>query len=590
MMGRHLSDNDLNGYIHQTLTDAQRESMDRHLIDCPTCRARMDAAKQLQQHIRLELDTALRHLPPSTQAGFRQTRANLHQRRRRALFRFHSVRLLSKLGTLGAVMVLGAFAFYLLQFWSQTSVTQVETASAALFDVDWNDTSVFASGLVAGEQSILETLPQTTIYHLDVHVGKDLHELNGRQQIRYVNNTEQPLDDIYLRLLANIGDSQLTVANVLVNGRVTQPTTVNTSTISIDLPRTLAPGQTALLEMDFTLLVGRSRRTFDGAMGLLNDVLGLAYWHPMVAVFADGNWQAMDPVYGISGATDKSYFLVRVTAPRDQTLITSGIEVQREPATGPDDPWQEVTFAAGPVDLFYLTMSHRYQAVLSQNVGDTRINSYAYADYLLDDAQHALTYAVTLLTDYTDHYGMFPFAELDLVGTPNLNYSRMSVSYPGVSLLSLNSHVYGQASVDAATSRQIAYQWFGRIVGNQALKEPWLAAAVTEYVTLPFRTLDDEKAWGEWYYTEDTPPKLLGLPTTAYENGEFEYVMMNRGTAFLTEMEARMGSDAFTRFLRAYYQQFIWGGATTAAFQRIAEEQCVCDLTPLFQEWVYGSN
>ncbi|MEZ4643171.1 MAG: hypothetical protein R3E31_10645 [Chloroflexota bacterium] len=585
-MGKHLDDNDLNGYIHQTLTDAQRESMDRHLADCPLCRARVDDARRLQRQIRLELDATLRQAQPARTRQFSQMRASLPQQRQRALWRFHSLRMLSGVGTLGAVVLLCLFAVYVLQFWPPTPTTQLETAAPSFFAVNWDDTTPFAQGLVAGEQSILARLPQATVYHVDVHIRDDLRRVNGRQQIRYVNNTGQALDDVALRLLANLGDSQLTVANVLVNGRIAPPTVVNTSTISVKLPETLAPGAAVVLEMDFSLLVGRSRRTFDGALGLLNDVLGLAYWHPTVAAFADGDWLLDEPVHGLASMGDKSYFLVRVTASSEQVLITSGVEVDRKPTIVGDDAQQEVTFAAGPVDLFYLTASERYQVVLSQTVGNTRINSYAYADYLLPDAQQALTEAAALLETYDARFGVFPFTELDLVGTPNLSFSRAGVSYPGVSLLSLNSYLYGKTGVDVAAGRQVTAQWFGRIVGQQVLAEPWLALSLTEYVALGEESGD---AITMNVAAEKAPALPIGLPAAAYESGEFDYVMRERGTQFLGELETQLGADAFAALLRAYYQEFAWGGATAVAFQQLAEAQCACDLTPLFQEWVYGA-
>ena len=51
-----------------------------------------------------------------------------------------------------------------------------------------------------------------------------------------------------------------------------------------------------------------------------------------------------------------------------------------------------------------------------------------------------------------------------------------------------------------------------------------------------------------------------------------------------------MGPDAFSNFVQAYYRQYRWEIATGDDFKRLAEESCACDLTPLFETWVYPKN
>ena len=48
-----------------------------------------------------------------------------------------------------------------------------------------------------------------------------------------------------------------------------------------------------------------------------------------------------------------------------------------------------------------------------------------------------------------------------------------------------------------------------------------------------------------------------------------------------------MGQETFDQFLREYYQSNKWGIGTSDAFRQLAEDHCQCDLTALFQEWVY---
>jgi hypothetical protein len=40
-------------------------------------------------------------------------------------------------------------------------------------------------------------------------------------------------------------------------------------------------------------------------------------------------------------------------------------------------------------------------------------------------------------------------------------------------------------------------------------------------------------------------------------------------------------------FLRDYYQSLKWGIGTGDAFRQLAESHCGCDLSDLFEAWVY---
>ena len=54
----------------------------------------------------------------------------------------------------------------------------------------------------------------------------------------------------------------------------------------------------------------------------------------------------------------------------------------------------------------------------------------------------------------------------------------------------------------------------------------------------------------------------------------------------MKELAKKMGRDSFDAFLRDYCARYKWGIASSDGFKELAEEQCACDLTPLFDAWV----
>jgi aminopeptidase N len=48
-----------------------------------------------------------------------------------------------------------------------------------------------------------------------------------------------------------------------------------------------------------------------------------------------------------------------------------------------------------------------------------------------------------------------------------------------------------------------------------------------------------------------------------------------------------MGREVFDQFIKDYSETLSWDIATPETLKTMAEKHCSCDLTPLFEEWVY---
>ena len=69
-MSDHLNDAQLAGYVHYTLTDAERETMDAHLNTCTHCRACLDEYDALQRRIRYSLAGDIKAVSPPSGMSF----------------------------------------------------------------------------------------------------------------------------------------------------------------------------------------------------------------------------------------------------------------------------------------------------------------------------------------------------------------------------------------------------------------------------------------------------------------------------------------------------------------------------------------
>jgi hypothetical protein len=468
-----------------------------------------------------------------------------------------------------------------------TATPAVQLPASTLFALDWDDRSLFRGGLIPVEQSTLALRPDASMYHISITLDTDLSSLTGREEVRYTNTEDVLLNEIDLRLFPNVGGGQSTVSQLTVDGEpVTPRYALKNSVLIVPLQPPLPPGEAVVLGMDFAVKIPTNPGGNYGTFALLDDILALAHFYPMIAVYDDEGWNVeIAPAIGDVVYADTSYYLVRVRAPISQTLVASGVTVDKSV----EDARQIVTFAAGPMRDFYLVSSDRYQ-VQSKQVGDTLVNAYAPSEYAAPNAL-ALRYATQALRIYTARFGDYPFTELDVVGTPTL---AGGVEYPGIVAIALSLYDPNKRFFEAATAHEVAHQWWYSVVGNDQIDEPWLDESLTQYATLQYwKDMYGEAAYeaahrvmkGRWDYIDDADIPL-GLPVAAYDEASYSGIIYGRGPLFFETLAQTMGQNTFDAFLRDYYQTFKWGIATGPELEALAEQDCHCDLSSLFQTWV----
>ncbi len=451
---------------------------------------------------------------------------------------------------------------------------------------------VFAKGLIRSERAILDDLSGSTQYQIDLRVGAGL-ALQGRQRVIYTNREDVLLREIYFRLLPNGAGGQLTTSNVTVDGQAVEPTyTSGNLALRVPLAAPLAPGEQITMTLDFDLTVPREAGGNYGLLGYLEDTLVLDAFYPVIPVYDEEGWQAGPPPPNADASyNDASYYLVRVTAPSGFILVASGVETERRRSGGD----QVVTFAAGPARDFYLAGSKLFKVHLSEKVGEVRVNSYALLGQE-DAAKRALRAATEAIEILSRVVGPFPYTEFDVINSP---MGALGIEYPGI--VSIARPLYdaqgaqAQVSLESTVAHEVAHQWFYNVVGNDQPGEPWLDEALAQYFTMIYysqayggaEAVSVRASWvGRWKRVdeEDIP---IGLPAAEYSGREYGAIVYGRGPLFVEALVHEMG-QTWHAFVRDYYQTFKWDIATTEGFKQLAEEHCECDLTPLFEEWVYS--
>ena len=474
--------------------------------------------------------------------------------------------------------------------------TVTPTPQTDILKTPWGDLSVFKGGLIQSQQPTLGELTNASVYHLEFNIAEDLYHVTGTEEVRYTNAETVPLNEVELRLFPNILGGEMTVTEVRVEGKSVTPTYgLENSLLIVPFAKPLEPNQSVLLRMDFAVTVPQSVELNFGVLAYFDNVLALAHAYPMICVYDDEGWNAeIPPQSGDVTYADESFYLVRVTAPKGLTLVTTGQTLN----SSEEGQVQTLNIESGPARDFYLAASPHYTEI-SQTFGEVTIHSYA-PENVRKGAQMALDVASRAIKDYGARYAPFPYTEFDIVSTPTL---ALGIEYPG--MIAITSRIYDVDSelrgtptriyMEATVAHETGHQWFYSLVGDDQLDDPWLDESLTQFATLQYYTDEygENGARGfrnslEGRWANVNHEKIpIGLPVAKYTGQEYGAIVYGRGPLFFVALRDEMGIEAFDSFLKDYTQTLSWKISTPQTLQSLAEKHCSCDLQKIFEEWVY---
>ena len=296
-----------------------------------------------------------------------------------------------------------------------------------------------------------ETADELSDYRLAATLDPATSTLTGEAAITYRNTASTPLAEVYFRLYPNAGyygEGALTIDAASVAGTAVTPILeVDETALRVDLPAPVAPGEAVAIDLAFTTTVPVDST---GSYGIFSRDSAegtwiLADWHPVLAVYEDGVGWVIDPATSFGDPTyaASSLYDVTIAAPADLTVVASGITVEEASRDG----LVAHRFVAGPAREFTLTVDDDYDAVTTE-IDGTTITVYTEPELAATAAGEAtLEVAAEALTVFGERFGVYPFAELDLVQT-NLN-GALAVSWSGIIFLDGPGLLGGIAAGDA---------------------------------------------------------------------------------------------------------------------------------------------
>jgi hypothetical protein len=451
----------------------------------------------------------------------------------------------------------------------------------------------------AGDVEALGTL---TRYSIEVTADPGRALVKGNEAAHYVNRDTVSQTEIYFRLFPNLRGygGEMTVSNVRVDGRAAETELlVERTALRIPLPEPLAPGEEALIELDFQASVPQVPAGY-GQFIVAQDIMALANFFPLIPAFdlencalfdnCDGGWNIEYPVpNGDAVFSETVLFDVLVTAPAGWTVVASGSTVGQETNAAGDVTWHIVT---GPTRDLNVVLSSRFQ-VMSREVDGTVVNSY----YLPEDeagGKRTLGWGARAVAFFNEQFGPYPFAEFDIVETPNI---AGGIEYPGLIAMPIQNYEQTGGFFEWATVHEVAHQWWYSVVGNDQQDEPWLDEALVQYSTALY--FESEEGWADAvdevlrsYYEPvagTAEDKSFTLPVKDYSESTYGPLVYGKGPLFFHAVREEAGLETFYRILETYYATYRYQVASGQDWLDLANQVTDGQLTALYAEWIPGT-
>ncbi|MFH0883238.1 MAG: M1 family aminopeptidase [bacterium] len=398
-----------------------------------------------------------------------------------------------------------------------------------------------------------------------------------------------------------------TIHSVTVNGeektwtRATDPVTGDASLINVNVAgMNLDSCVSLLLFVDYSgeMNIGGGGLLFDHSTSLLHIQSEVLY--TMAEPYDARYWLAC---YDLPGDKFDST-RVTVILPLERKVLSNGYLIADSVWFDGQDSLRTTTwFNPDPIAPYLIniaTSNYLVHDAGTAGVNNTPIAFWVYPEWYYHDPLDPYTYtAEKAIYDFGRTGMMIEMLEHFFIPYPFNKYDQVMVPMSGAMEHQTSTSMSdgwvgdGHREAESVVVHELGHQWWGDFVGPQTFADIWLNEGFASYVEalwveyqnppslgyamIPFQTNAKYQDNG-WAYPIHNPPEGQMFSTTVYD----------KGASILHMLRWTVGDSAFFAGMRYYAQNHAYGLATTAEFQSDMETISGQDLSPFFNEWVYG--
>jgi hypothetical protein len=470
---------------------------------------------------------------------------------------------------------------------------------------------------------------QAVAYEMQVEMDVATNRLQGRQLLKYTNNSPDTLYKVFYHLYFNafqaksmmdvrsrtiedpdgrVGDrifylNEEEVGYQKVNKLKQNGKKVNYehngTILEVELTEPILPQSSCTFEMDFEaqvpLQVRRSGR--DNKEGIR---YSMTQWYPKMVEYDYQGWHANPYVgrefHGVWGSFD-----VKITIDKEYTLGATGYLQNADQVGHGYAPLSEkLPLTQGE------KLTWHFNAPLVHDFAWVADPDYKHTTTKLDNGTEL--HFLYQEDSNTTHWDSLPPAAKEIFELMNANfgeypYKQYTVAQGGdggmeYPMMTLITGHRSKKSLIGVTAHEAIHSWYQHLLATNESQYPWMDEGFTTYATdfvlsRMWSTFTPFKGSYKGYYRLVASGKQEPLTTHSdhyHTNRAYGTASYSMGMIFLHQLGYIIGEEVLMKTMRRYFAEWKYKHPTPNDFIRIAEKESGLELDWYLEQWIETTN
>lgn len=446
---------------------------------------------------------------------------------------------------------------------------------------------------------------ENTKYDIKVVYDEKNNVLDGQMSVRYVNNSDAILDDLYFHLYPNayrqgaqfspIDETEK--SDAYPNGESWGNIQINSVRIGSDaqyeiggededilvvrFPKEVEPTQKVTIEIDFKVTLANVRHR----LGYFDGVVNCGNWYPIACVKKEVGFDAY-PYYsnGDPFTSDCADYSVTISVPSTKVVAT-GANCERR------DSGVVATYSCNINNVRDFAFVIGDFKTKSAKIGNTQITYFYRKD---TDPEDTLKCANDAISYFSKTLIQYPYSNYAVVETP---FISGGMEYPTLVYVSDNLN---RSLLQEAVVHETAHQWWYSLVGNNQVEHAWMDEGLSEYSTTLFYEAHPDygvsykarmsDATGAYviYSSITTSDGVMDKKVNEFTHYDYTYLTYLKGALMFDAVRKSVPNDAFFKALKNYANQYAYSIATPDQMISSFEKSTSRPLRSVFESFLYG--
>jgi len=468
-------------------------------------------------------------------------------------------------------------------------------------------------------------------YKMDIDFDAKNHQYDGKQTLKYTNNSPDELKNVYYHLYFNafqpgsmmdvrsrtikdpdarvgsriqaLKEDEIGFQNIIsltMNGQPTEFKTVGTI-LEVNLPSAIKPGETVEFKMEFRaqvpIQIRRSGRNSKDGIDY-----SMTQWYPKMSEYDKEGWHANPYVgrefHGVWGDfdvtihMDDKYTIGGTGSLQNPGNIGKGYatsDITPEPTTDGKLHWH---FKAKNVHDFAWAADPDYVHDIQTLSNGTKIHFFYQPKEEDDKWKKVQPLTVKTFEYVNDNFGEYVYSDYSII-----EGGDGGMEYPMATLVTGRRDLNGLFGV---ITHESIHSWYQGMLATNESKYPWMDEGFTSYVE--YLALDhvlnlkqkQPLAGIQGYYLQMATSGFAEPLTTHADHYKLNKVysasVYGKGAIFLDQLNYIIGHEAFMRGMMRYYNEWKLKHPTPEDFKRIMEKESGIELDWYFEQFIGTIN